>query len=154
MRLQIACVTALAALTASCVFDEFDPDVGNQIRERCINEDSDPETDVSYQRDIVEGVFRSEPTACLECHAPDAPTPFGFEVGGLDLSTYGGLRSGGAIAGSSVVVAGNPCDSVLVQKVREGVPFGGRMPLNGPPFLADETVQLLHDWIAEGANNN
>ena len=141
--------TALSAGLSGCLLSE--PDVGPQVSERCINEDSDPNTDIDYQRDIVDKIFSEEPTACFECHRPDAPNPVGFEVGGLDLSSYQTLRQGGAISGSSVVIPGNPCESILLQKIRDGVPFGGRMPLSGAPYLTDEEIQNIHDWIAEGA---
>jgi hypothetical protein len=55
------------------------------------------------------------------------------------------------ISGERIVVPGNPCRSLIVEKVREYPSFGGRMPLNGPPFLTDEEIQLISDWIAEGA---
>ena len=49
------------------------------------------------------------------------------------------------VSGSNIVVPGRPCESVLLQKVGSAAPFGGRMPLNGPPFLNDDERQLIHD---------
>jgi len=31
---------------------------------------------------------------------------------------------------------------------------GGRMPLSGPPYLSDAEIQLIRDWIDQGAKNN
>lgn len=144
---------AAALLCAGCV-EDLRPDVGPATQEPCIDEDSDPDTPVRFGRDIVDVIFARDVTGCHQCHRPTAPTPLGFEVGGLDLSTATSLLAGGVVSGSDIVIAGRPCDSILVQKLSAGAPFGGRMPLNGPPFLNDEERQLIHDWIAEGALDN
>lgn len=144
---RISLIAVCALLLAACVLDE--PDVGPPLREACVNADSDPDTDVSYTRDIVP-IFEAMPGGCLSCHAPNAPTPLGYEISGLDLSTYQTLRSGGQNSGTDIVIAGQPCDSYLVLKVTDGVPFGARMPLSGAP-LDDVKIQLIRDWIAEGA---
>jgi hypothetical protein len=61
---------------------------------------------------------------------------------------------GGFHSGAQIVVAGDPCASIMYQKLSDAPPFGSRMPLNGPPFWTDDELQLLHDWIAEGASDN
>jgi hypothetical protein len=38
-----------------------------------------------------------------------------------------------------------------VQKISAAPPFGARMPLDGPPFLSASQIQVISDWIAEGA---
>lgn len=132
----------------------FEPDVGEPQRERCVNEDSDPSTDVSYHRDVYATLFQrgvDEPGPGCRCHMPAEPAPIGFELAGLDLSSYTGLRAGGASTGATIVVPGQPCDSGIVLKLSEGPPFGARMPQDGPPYLADDELQLIKDWIAEGA---
>ena len=43
--------------------------------------------------------------------------------------------------------------SYLVKKL-EGSGLGARMPADGPPFLPDAEVQLIKDWIDQGAPNN
>ena len=86
---------------------------------------------------------------------PSAAGPgTGTQLSGLDLSSLSSLRAGGASSGSRIVVAGEPCSSIIYLKVEQAPPFGSRMPLGGPPFLTDEEENLLHDWIAEGANDN
>ena len=32
--------------------------------------------------------------------------------------------------------------------------FGARMPLDGPPYLSLTDLQLISDWIVEGAHDN
>ena len=142
----------LGATAAGCT--SIEPDVGAPLRDLCVNEDSDPDTDVSFSRDILQGIFNDENLACNECHSLTGATPIGVEVGGLDLSDRANLLSGGVVSGVNIVVPGQPCDSVLVQKVSAGPPFGSRMPFDGPPFLDAVQRQLLSDWIAEGARDN
>ena len=43
--------------------------------------------------------------------------------------------------------------SYLVKKL-EGSGLGARMPADGPPFLPDAEVQLIKDWIDQGAPND
>jgi hypothetical protein len=142
-----------AALTAGCL-EPIAPEVGPPAQELCLDADSDPDTPVRFGADIVDVLFAREETGCHQCHRPAAPTPIGFEVGGLDLSHRAALLGGGVVSGSDIVIPGRPCDSILLQKVGVAPPFGGRMPLSGPPFLTDDERGLIHDWIAEGALDN
>jgi len=141
--------TALLAAVASCG-DVFTPEVGAPLGAQCSDTDSDPGVTVSFQRDI-QPIFDE---SCASCHTPDGRSPIGLQVGTFNVSTYAGVRAGGAVRGQREVVPGRPCASGLVQKVSVFPPFGARMPLNGPPFLEDHEIQLLHDWIAEGALEN
>jgi len=111
--------------------------------------DSDPATPVSYSVDLVAGVF--ERGRCVMCHTGGGE---GTAQSGFDLSSYSALRQGGQHSGASIVVDNQPCASVLYQKISPTPPFGRRMPYNGPPYLSDGDVQLVHDWIAEGARDN
>jgi hypothetical protein len=43
--------------------------------------------------------------------------------------------------------------SYLVLKI-EGKGLGDRMPADGPPYLPDAEIQLIRDWIDQGAPNN
>ncbi len=50
---------------------------------------------------------------------------------------------------------GDPDLSYLVRKVRgDSSITGGRMPLNGPPFLTEQQIQDIEDWVEAGASNN
>ncbi len=146
-------LSTFALVPLACI-DEIEPDVGSLQVSPCVNADTDPGDDISYRDDIIAGIFVPGAGACLNCHAPDAPTPIGFEVSGLDLSTYSAALRGGANSDGIAIIAGQPCQSIMYQKVSSGSPFGGRMPLNGPPYLTDRQLQLIHDWIAEGAKDN
>jgi len=147
-------VAALGLLMPACIGD-YGPDVGEPQREACANADSDADVEISYSRDIFDGILNvARPTRCLNCHDPGADTPIGYEIGGLDLTTYESLRRGGVRSGGGIVMPGQPCDSILAQKVGAGPPFGSRMPYNGPPYLTDAEQLAIHDWIAEGAKDN
>jgi hypothetical protein len=107
--------------------------------------DSNPDVAVSFARDIRPLLARS--SGGCGCHGTSATS--GFSVGSYDT-----LRRGGATAGARVVIAGKPCESVLVQKLGVTPPFGSRMPFNGPPYFTTAEIALVRDWIAEGALNN
>lgn len=87
---------------------------------------------------------------CRSCHYSTEPQHVGYDLGGLDLSTLGALRKGGATSGSKIVIAGRPDDSVLVQKLRGTYGFGAPMPRGGAKWGEDE-LGLLVEWIAAGA---
>ncbi len=149
-----ALAAALALALSSCILDSLAPEVGQELVFECSDEDSDPSRPVSFQRDIVEGIFERDITGCNYCHTPDGPIPIGLQVGQLDVSSHELLLQGGLISRSSIVLPGRPCDSILTQKIAPSAPFGGQMPLNGPPYLSAAEQQLIHDWIAEGALDN
>ena len=46
---------------------------------------------------------------------------------------------------------GSPDNSYLIQKVEGRAAAGGRMPLNGPPFLDQATIDVIRLWISNGA---
>jgi len=138
------------AFVAGCA-QMIAPDVGPPLHAACENTDSDPAHDTSFTHDIV---TMFDEYHCVRCHTPDGPTPIGYMVGGLDLSSYDTLRAGGARSGASVIVPGMPCASILLQKVGPAPPFGTRMPLDGPPYLEPHDMQTISDWIAEGALEN
>jgi hypothetical protein len=78
---------------------------------------------------------------CLNCHHnPGAPNDLSLET--YDLMMQGGING-------AVVIPGNSGNSEIIKRVRgERHP---RMPLNGPPFLNEEELALLADWIDSGA---
>jgi hypothetical protein len=113
----------------------------------CGIKDSNPASDVSFEDDIWPILAR------CSCHDPAADETFGIDESGLQITSYGTLRLGGDNTGSRIVIAGNPCDSIMLQKLSETPPFGERMP-NGGPYLTLAERTLLADWIVEGAKDN
>jgi Planctomycete cytochrome C len=144
---SLICVVVTSGLVG-CL-DPFAPEVGPPQRPVCTNEDSNPDHDVVFATDVLENVLKKD---CGFCHNPDGATPIGIMIGGLDMSSFAALRRGGANSQRAIIVPGKPCDSILIKKVLEGPPFGARMPLNGPPYLSVPDIDILRDWIAEGAH--
>lgn len=110
---------------------------------------------VSFRRDIRPLMDRASTDAtghgCRACHYSTQPSHVGLDATGLDLATLGALRRGGVLSGTSIVVAGDPAASVLVQKLEGTYPTGARMPHDGPPYWSVDDVAKVKRWIAEGA---
>lgn len=109
---------------------------------------------VNFHRDI-RPIMDLGPTAperygCKQCHYPLQPMHVGYDLGGLDLSTLGGLRRGGATSGKRIVIAGDPDNSAIVQKLRGTYPYGARMPRQGDAW-GDDEMALITNWIEQGA---
>ncbi len=81
---------------------------------------------------------------CVKCHTDRGlrgRPPEGLRLKSRDAVLAGGERM--------VVIPGNPGGSELVRRiVGQSQP---RMPLDGPPFLADDDIRLIADWIGRGA---
>lgn len=126
----------------------FDPEVGASIEtdappNGCAITDSDPDAAINFEmlRDIV---FRAQ----CSCHVEAGG--IGRSEGGLDLDDYDALMAGGRNSPATAIVPGDPCASVLVQKLTNTPPFGARMPFRGFQLPAP-AQQMITDWIAEGA---
>ena len=150
-RVTFAGLVAAIAMCGGCV-DNFAPDIGPQVLDKCRNRDSDPDVEVSFKDDILKGIIKGV-GMCVPCHDPDGKTPQGYQVGGLNLTSHGSLMAGGVNSAADIVIPGEPCNSRLLQKVGASPPSGSRMPLVGNPLSAKHQ-QLIADWIAEGALNN
>ena len=89
--------------------------------------------DVSFHAD-VQPILNAR---CVSCHGG---------TDGIYLENYGNVMNGRR--GWPVVIPGDPVNSRLVQLVSSGY-----MPYGGPP-LSQAQIQILVDWVAEGAPNN
>lgn len=77
---------------------------------------------------------------CVMCHSgPAAPL-------GLALDSYEGIVKGSS--NGPVVVAGDAAGSELVKRI-EGT-SQPRMPMTGPPFLAEEEIGKIEAWVTGG----
>ena len=77
--------------------------------------------------------------AIAECHVVDGPHD-------IDLRTYDTLMKGGD--DGAIVIVGDARESEIVEEIAEG-----KMPPEGPSLDAAQ-IQLIIDWINEGAKNN
>ena len=145
----------LLAVTVSLLTGCFlsTPDTGPPVTGQCDPQDTNPDVDVSFSIDILT-IFTSELDPGCSCHQPTSSRQPGLEITGLSLASYDSLLQGGVNSGGQIVIPGDPCSSIVFQKVGDAPPFGSRMPINGPPYLSDAQLDLLHDWIAEGALDN
>jgi hypothetical protein len=143
----------IGTLASSCL-SELEPDVGDLRAGTCQSEDSDPAVDVRFSTDILPLFQRSGSLGGCTCHQPANRSTSGIDQSGLSLQNYASLMRGGNASQSDIVIPGDPCASVIVQKVSNAPPYGARMPPGGPPFLTPEEIGLLRDWIAEGAHEN
>lgn len=137
----------ILTLLASTACMGLEPDVGPLLAGTCDNSDGDPDTDVSFTYDVQPLLTRA--MGGCSCHTPASSSI----AANFDVSSLPTMRRGGATSGNRIVVDGEPCASVLYQKVSDTPPFGSRMPLGNMP-LTPEEVELVHDWIAEGAKAN
>jgi hypothetical protein len=98
---------------------------------------------------------------CASCHTPGGEAPF------LDMSTQAmaytnlvGVKADGPSCGGSGlirVVAGDPTESLLYEKVSESKPpCGAQMPFgcSGPGCLSSSDQREIEDWINGGALDN
>ncbi|MFZ6045625.1 c-type cytochrome domain-containing protein [Pseudomonas sp. CR3202] len=83
---------------------------------------------------------------CVKCHS--AYGLMGSAPEGLLLNSYAGILDRGERVR---VVPGASSASELVRRIRgQSQP---QMPYDGPPFLSDEEIQLIVDWIDQGARD-
>lgn len=141
----LAAIVAGAALAAAC-----SSNVGEPLP-ACVDADSDPSTSVDWGTQIVPLLWTSQNGAdkCTYCHL--ASFPEGSTPAYLYLESYANLRKGSK--NSPIVVPGKPCSSLLVKKLRGTAVNGARMPRGGP-YFTPEQVQLVSDWVAEGARGD
>lgn len=152
-RTRAACMLLLLTLSSACIA-ELEPDVGEVRAGTCQSEDSDPTKFVSFKDNILPLFQRPGTAGGCSCHQPGNRSTPGIDQAGLSLLNYATLRRGGNTSHANIVIPGDPCRSVIVQKVSNAPPTGARMPPGGPPFMTPEEITLLRDWIAEGAHDN
>lgn len=93
-------------------------------------------TTVSYAAN-VKPIFDAK---CIKCHGVESTKE------GLDMQTYENLMAGSR--NGSVLTPGDAANSVLVDLI-----VRGKMPNRGQKLSAEE-IQIITDWINQGASNN
>ncbi len=91
---------------------------------------------ISYSSNIDPILQRS----CFECHGGEKTSK------GLSVATYDALMKGSQ--NGAVILAGEPDKSKFLLSI-----LSGKMPKKGNKLTAEE-IQLIRQWILEGANNN
>lgn len=105
----------------------------------------DPPPEPTFEN--VQNIFNSS-CGGSGCH-------IGERTSGVQLDSYDNVMgSEGDQYGELVVQEGDANGSPLVDKIESSNPqFGDRMPLGGP-YLSSDDINLIKDWIDEGAENN
>lgn len=105
---------------------------------------------VSFAADVLP-IFTNpavNPNACTNCHGG---------TNNLFLDSHAGVMSGTSFNGP-VIIPGDPDNSILYRKVncwgQTGYCLNDEpMPFGGPPLSAEQ-IQIIHDWINQGALDN
>ena len=79
---------------------------------------------------------------CATCHGG---------ISGLTVTSVADLILGGDHG--PAITPGHADSSNLARKISPVPPFGARMPFGGP-YLSDTEIQIITDWINQGAKNN
>ncbi len=98
-----------------------------------------PDDTVTYAD--VEPIFMKR---CVKCHKDNGkmgPPPEGLKLDSYEAIVMGSERL--------VVLPGNSGLSELVRRV-EGKSLP-RMPFDGPPYLDDDDIRLIRQWVRQGA---
>jgi mono/diheme cytochrome c family protein len=91
---------------------------------------------VSFANDILP-ILQSR---CINCHGGDRVEE------GLNMKSYSGIMTGSD--NGPVITAGDPANSLLVELVSTQ-----KMPKKGPK-LTPPQIQLIIDWVTQGALDN
>jgi mono/diheme cytochrome c family protein len=136
------------ALTA-----EADDVAGNTGVSSAVNVTVENAQPVSLASDIQPTVFTE---FCANCHSGGG----GSLPSSLNLTSAADSHANLVSVASSqqpalnLVEPGNPDDSYLIRKLEGGPNIsGGQMPQGGP-FLDQATIDVIRQWITEGAQNN
>ncbi len=90
-------------------------------------------------RDTVAPILAKK---CLGCHGDRKAS------GGLNMATFASLKRGGKVAGDTILEAGDPDASYLIESI--GPDGSPRMPYKLPPLSGAEIAALTR-WVKEGA---
>lgn len=101
--------------------------------------------EVSYKADIRPIIH----DYCLNCHEPGGK---GYEASGLNMTTYRTLMKGTKFG--SVITPGNAFTSILIELVEGRAHKSIKMPLGMEGGLSKKNIDLLKNWVNQGAKDN
>jgi hypothetical protein len=101
---------------------------------------------VSYQQDVVPILEQR----CLACHV--APDGAGYQATGLLMDSYESLMNGTDYG--PVIIAGDSRRSILNMLVEGRAGNMQRMPHEENEGLSSEQIEILKEWVNQGALNN
>jgi hypothetical protein len=98
---------------------------------------------VSFSKDVAPLLDKF----CATCHNADEDHP-----SQLFMDSYESLMKGGKHG--VAVKPGNSKESLLLQKMDAEPPFGKKMPPSKKLILSPEQIEILRQWIDQGAKKN
>jgi hypothetical protein len=104
---------------------------------------SKPPKEISYSKEVAPILDKF----CATCHNEDEDHP-----SQLFMDSYESLMKGGKHG--QAVKPGNAKESLLLQKLDPEPPFGKKMPPSKKLIPTDEQVEVLRQWIDQGAKKN
>ena len=104
-----------------------------------MNGGKDLRSTYTYEKDVAPILKQY----CLSCHGSDNMNP-----SDLYMDDFATLMKGGKHG--VPIVPGQPGKSLLYLKLTPDPPFGKQMP-RGHKKITPEAVQIIHDWIEQGA---
>jgi uncharacterized membrane protein len=134
MRKQLT--LTLIALTLVTAFVVFQSGATNLVTAAHPSETTLSLENVSFEEHIQPILERR----CAKCHGGEFPSE------GLNMESYESLISGSQ--NGVVIIPGDANNSLLFQKIESG-----EMPKRGSD-LTTEQIELIRQWINEGALNN
>ena len=102
------------------------------------------EKEVSYKADI-QPILQQY---CVECHAEGGT---GYEKSGLLLTSYESVMKGTRFG--SIIKPGDALSSTLIMLVEGRADPSIKMP-HGKESMPKEKIELLKQWVKQGAKNN
>jgi len=123
----------LFALVVVCSFCVFAQD-GNSPK---------AQKELSYKQDVAPLLEKF----CATCHNEDEDHP-----SQLFMDSYESLMKGGKHG--VAVKPGNSKESLLMQKMDAEPPFGKKMPPSKKLIPSAEQIEILRQWIDQGAKKN
>jgi mono/diheme cytochrome c family protein len=129
---------------------------GGEIRGQIVPPDAAPPDDTAPSATLTEIQEQVFTPLCSGCHSGPTSTnlPSGMNLGST-AESFAALVSVASLQVPQLnrVEAGDPDSSYLIDKLEGTQTVGSRMPQGGP-FLDQETIDLIREWITNGAENN
>src|SRR5690606_9564704 len=108
-----------------------------------LQKNNDAAFDINTAQVFQDAVLPILKAKCLSCHRA------GKSKGELILADTASIAKGGE--SGAVFMAGNPMESLLIQRLMLDIEHEHRMPPKGRPQLTPEELSLLQVWVAGGA---
>lgn len=142
----VICLVISAAMSSGCA-----PGSGEGLDEngRPIGENG-PATPLTAEFGSIQQNVFTPNCAISGCHI-GAAAPEGLKLDQMNSFALLVSVPSTELPGLLRVNPNNPDLSYLVRKLEGTATVGGRMPLTGPPFLPQETVDVIRQWITNGA---